>query len=179
MSLIRKELIMKKKKDVSDITERVSDSKITIVSDYRGLSVPEITQLRQGIKQSGGKASVFKNTLIRFAFKSLDFSYPESMLKGPSLLITTNKDAVKVCKVLMSFIKEHSKGEVKGGVFDDKYVDDTVVKELSRLPGRDELVSKVISLIKGPLVGLVCGVRSPISGLINSLSEIKNKKQEV
>ena len=169
-------LIKEKKQKVADIKQRVSDSSLTIVSDYRGLSVPEITELRQKITQSGGKASVCKNTLIRFAFKSLDLNYPEDMLKGPSLLITTDEDVVQVSKAVVGFIKDHDKVTIKGGVLDNKHVEDVMIKELSKLPGRDDLVAKVVSLIKGPLMGLVLGVSSPMSGLINSLNAIKNKK---
>ena len=83
---------------------------------------------------------------------------------------------MQVSKAVVGFIKAHDKVTIKGGVLDNKHVEDVLIKELSKLPGRDDLVAKVVSLIKGPLMGLVLGVSSPMSGLINSLNAIKNKK---
>tara|TARA_B100000586_G_C20085243_1_gene417335 strand:+ start:492 stop:1031 length:540 start_codon:yes stop_codon:yes gene_type:complete len=179
MVTIERELIKQKKKQVEEISQRISGSRVAIVSDYRGLSVPEMTDFRTQINASGGKASVYKNTLIRFAFDSLEIEYPEALLKGPSLLITTDFDAVKVSKIVVNFIKECDKLAIKGGVLDQRHVDDSMIRVLAKLPDRDVLVAKTVGLIKGPLTGLVCGLKSPISGLINVLNSIKDKKQEV
>jgi large subunit ribosomal protein L10 len=179
MVTIEKELIKKKKKQVDEIVQRVSAASVAIVSDYRGLSVPEMTLFRSKINENGGRASVYKNTLLRFAFNALEIEYPEALLKGPSFLITTDGDAATVSKVIIKFIKESGKGVIKGGVLEKKHVEESVIKELSSLPTREELISQTVTLIKGPLTGFVFGLRFPISGLLNVLNAVQNKKQEV
>jgi len=178
MAVIEKTTRQLKEDAVNEICQKVSDSSVSIISGFRGLSVPEISDFRKQIRETGGEASVYKNTLLRFAFDHLGISCPDDVLFGPTLLVTTSLDAAKVSKVVKNCVDNYEGLNIKGGVLDKQHVDEGIIKELAELPGREELISKTVGLVKGPLTGLVFGLKSPISGLINVLNSIQNKKQE-
>jgi large subunit ribosomal protein L10 len=173
---LKSKVIERKKRLVTDIAERVSASSVSIIADYRGLKVSEINSLRTRLFHVGGKSTVFKNASIAFAFESLNLDFPKSLLKGPSMLITSDADAVVLSKTLVDFAKEFDAVGIRGGFFDGAHVDSDSILEISKLPSRDELLAKAIMLIKSPIVGFVSGAKAPLLSVLNVLNAVKNKK---
>ena len=175
LKVIRKEKV----ETVNEIKQKFEDSRMIIVSDYRGLTVTAINQLRSQLTKEGAHAKVYKNTLARIALNDLSISYPKEMFQGPSIVINTNDDAAKVSKTVVKFAKETDSLVIKGGFLLSSHLDQAGIKELATLPSREELIAMTVGLIKGPLTALVRNISSPLIGLTNVLNAIKKKKEEV
>ncbi len=176
--VIEKEVLEDKKKVVAEIQQKVAESNLVILSEYRGLTVSALTQLRKGLRESGADAKVYKNTLTRLALDELKIGYPKNLLTGPNLFVSSSGDVAQVSKVLVQFNKDNERLEIKGGILDNQLLDLKGIKELSQLPSRDVLIGKVVGLIKSPLSGLVRSLSSPQSGLVAVLKQIETKKLE-
>ena len=163
---------------VSEIKEKVNEASIVFVSDYRGMTVTEMTDFRAALRQDGASAKVYKNTLARRAFDELGLSYDADLLKGPSIIITALKDSVKASKVVVKYSNQVEALRLKGGFLDSQSIDESVIKELATLPTREELIAKAVGQVKAPLSGLVAQLSAPIRGLIGVLNSIEKKKQE-
>ena len=168
--------IEKKKIIVKDIENEFSDSEAIIVSDYSGLSVGDITDLRQRMFNEGFYVKVLRNRLTKRAFDNQKFEYPEELLKGQNIVFKSDDNIVGLSKILVSYQKEYENFEIKGGVLEGNYIDNKQIGELAKLPSKEELIAKTVGLIKGPLTGLVATLSSPVNGFINVLNNIKNNK---
>jgi large subunit ribosomal protein L10 len=169
---------VQKEQLVEKIKQEVDASSVVIFADFRGLTVTELTSLRRAVKKEGGQISVYKNTLTKRALDELNISCPGPFLFGPSAVVHTTGDVVKMSKALVDFAKEADKLAIKGGILGKDAVDEANIKALAQLPSREELISKVIGTIKAPITNLVTALSSPTRGLVYVLSAIKEKKQE-
>ena len=165
-----------KRQAVEDITQKVKDASMIILSDFRGLNVAKLTEFRRELRKQGAQAKVYKNTLTRIAFKNLNLSYPENLLQGPTILVSAVEDVSKLTKAVVEFGKKNEALVIKGGVLDAASLDSNAIKELAKLPSREELIGKTVSLIKAPLTALVQNLSSPLRGFGNVLTAIKNQK---
>lgn len=168
-----------KEKVLERIKQDVGAASVVLFADFRGLSVGQITQLRRKLRQEGGSLAVYKNTLTRRALDELNISYPDDFLVGPSAVVHTQGDAVKVTKILVDFKKEVDLINIKGGILDNGVLSQDAVKALAALPGREELLAKLVGTLAAPINKLVTTLSGPSRSLVYVLSAIKEKKQEV
>ncbi|MCP4049749.1 MAG: 50S ribosomal protein L10 [bacterium] len=173
------EIKIDKSKKIEEIKSKVDTSVFSLIADFRGLSVSEVTGLRQKLRDSGAEMTVYKNTLARRALQDLKIDYPAEMLIGPSALVNTEGDPIALAKILVDFIKESEALKIKGGLLDGENLDKESIIQLSELPGRDELIAKSVALIKSPVTNFVMILSGQIRNLINVMNAIKEKKQEV
>lgn len=154
------------------------DSAVTVVlTDYRGLNVAEITELRNQLRKAQIEYKVSKNTLTLIAAKDLGLGDLEQFLAGPTAIAFSYTDPVAPAKILSDFAKKSKKLEIKGGVVEGKIINNDGVQALADLPSREELIAKVVGGIKSPLYGLVGVLSGPIRGLVYTLQAIKDKKE--
>ena len=175
----KKSISPEKIEAVTEIREKIENSRIAIVTDYRGLKVNQLQELRKGLVESESNAKVYKNTLVKIALRDLDIDFPEEYFSGPTMVIVSTGDSAKAAKTVVNFNKQNEALHLKGGILDNKSIDDKVVLELSKLPSREELVAQTIAGIKSPITNFVMNMSSPIRGFIYALNAIQNKKQEV
>tara|TARA_Y100001970_G_scaffold290551_1_gene424661 strand:- start:10981 stop:11496 length:516 start_codon:yes stop_codon:yes gene_type:complete len=168
--------IEKKKEIVKNIETEFADSEAIIVSNYSGLTVGDITDLRQRIFNEGFYVKVLRNRLTKRAFDNNKFEYPEELLTGQNIVFKSDDNIVGLSKLLVSYQKEYENFEIKGGVLEGNYIDNKQISKLAKLPSKEELIAKTVGLIKGPLTGLVATLSSPVNGFINVLNNIKNNK---
>lgn len=136
---------------VEEVAQNFTDSKIVIVSDYRGLTVSEVTELRKNLRAAGIEFRVLKNTLTRLATAKANAEGLDEYLKGPTALAFGFDDAVAPAKILNAFATGHKALEIKGGFVEGKAVDAERVKELAVLPSREGLVSMLLSVLQAPM----------------------------
>ena len=165
-----------KKKKVDDIVKQYSESESFIISEYKGLNVEQMNEIRSLVRNAGYSASVIKNRLFQRAAGSMSIEIPKETLKGQNVFFRADKDVVELSKILVKFSKNNESLSLKGGVLDGGFIDDKQIVELSKLPSKTELIAKTVGLIKGPLTGLVGTLSNPINGFINVLNNIKNNK---
>lgn len=150
-----------KKVVVKDLKEKFAKTAFALVTDYKGLSVAEVTELRKRLNKIQAEFKIAKNTLIKKAIKDTNLAELEKLLEGPSALLLSYGEAVESAKTFVEFIKETEKGLVKGGLLDGKLLTKEEVKTLASLPTREVLYSQLAGL-------LVANIQS-IAGIFESL----------
>ncbi|MDO4966658.1 MAG: 50S ribosomal protein L10, partial [Lachnospiraceae bacterium] len=140
-----------KKPIVEEISENIKDAASLVLVDYRGLTVEEDTKLRKQLREAGITYKVYKNTMMNFAFKGTDFEQLSAHLEGPSALAISKDDATAPARVLAKFAKTAPALEIKAGVVDGELYDAKGIDALSKIPSREELLSKLLGSIQSPI----------------------------
>lgn len=162
---------------IDEIKGRLQGAEAIIMTDYRGLSVTEMQELRSRLREQGGELSVYKNRLTRIAMRELDMPDMSDVLQGPTAFLFIHGDPVAPAKALTTFAKEHEVLEVKGGIVTGQVVDATSIKALAALPSREELIAKLLGTIQNPMVKTVRVLNGPASAFARVLGAIADQKQ--
>lgn len=149
-----------KKQVVNEISEKFNESQSSILVDYRGLNVAEITALRKELRDNNIEYKVYKNTLARRAIADTDLSDLQETLVGPTAIAFGKEDVVAPAKILHNFSKEHEALEIKGGVIEGKVATLDEIKELSTLPDYNGLVSMLLSVLQAPIRNLAYATKA-------------------
>jgi large subunit ribosomal protein L10 len=136
---------------VDEVRTQFNDADAAILTEYRGLTVGEISQLRRNLRPAGGDYKVYKNTLVRFAARDLGLDI-ESMLTGPTAIAFIKGDAVTVAKALRDFARTNPKLVVKGGLLGDKILDAKDTTALADVAPREVLLARLAGGIAAPMV---------------------------
>lgn len=144
--------VIEKKKDiVKEITDKFRESQTTVVVDYRGLNVAEVTQLRKELRDAGVDYKVYKNTMTRRAISNVELDELSETLVGPTAIAFGKDDVIAPAKIINSFAKEHEALEIKGGVIEGKIATLDQIKELAQLPDYEGLLSMLLSVLQAPM----------------------------
>ena len=166
-----------KKKIVEGLRERFLKSKVVIVTDYKGLDVTTITDLRRKLLEAQVEYQVVKNTMLIRAAEETEVALIKDSFKGPSAIALSYNDPVAPAKVLTDFAKDNDRLEIKVGVMDGKVLDLGAIKALSALPSRVALIGQVLSVMIGVPTGLVRALNDLPQRLMNVLQAIKEQKE--
>jgi len=169
--------IDEKKKIVENIRKKFSKSKVVILTDYKGLDVEKINELRGKLKQSGVEYKVVKNTLLVRASEETDISLIKDSFKGPSAVALSCDDPVTPAKILTEFADEHESLEIKVGVMNGRILDLSTIKKLSALPSREVLLGSLLSVMSGVPSAFVRALNDMPRRLLNVLQAIKEQKE--
>ena len=149
-----------KQQVVTEIADKLRESKSTIVVDYRGLTVSEATELRKNLREAGVEFKVYKNSLTRRAAESAEMAELNEFLTGPNAIAFSNEDVIAPAKVLNDFAKDHEALEIKAGVIEGKLVSLDEVKAIATLPSREGLLSMLLSVLQAPMRGLAIATKA-------------------
>ncbi|PGZ98872.1 50S ribosomal protein L10 [Bacillus pseudomycoides] len=152
--------IESKQQVVTEIAEKLRESKSTIVVDYRGLTVSEVTALRKALREAGVEFKVYKNSLTRRAAETAELTELNEYLTGPNAIAFSNEDVIAPAKVLNDFAKDHEALEIKAGVIEGKLVSLDEVKAIATLPSREGLLSMLLSVLQAPMRGLAIATKA-------------------
>ena len=136
---------------VQEIAENIKDAQSVVLVDYRGLTVAQDTQLRKQLREAGITYKVYKNTLMNFAFKGTEFESLSDSLEGPNAIAISKDDATAPARVLAQFAKTAPALVIKAGVVEGNFYDTEAMKEISGIPSREELLSKLLGSIQSPI----------------------------
>lgn len=165
-----------KNEKIEYFKKQFEQAKVAIVTDYRGLSVDEITQLRRALQKENSDFTVTKNTLCKIASKGTNFEVIESLMQGPNAIAFGFGDEVSAAKVVAKFIKENKKGEIIGGVMEGNLLNADEAKKLANMPSREELYAKMLGSINSPASGIVYGVNGVMSALVRAIDAVAKQK---
>ena len=166
-----------KKQLVEELHQKFTESKIVILTDYKGLDVDTINALRRKLTESNIEYRVVKNTLLIRASEDTDVALVKDQFKGPTAIALSYDDPVAPAKVLSEFAKENDKLEIKAGVMSGKLLDINAIKSLSALPSREVLLSLVLSTMNGVPTALVRALNNVPEKLLYALQAIKDQKE--
>ncbi|BCJ87350.1 50S ribosomal protein L10 [Effusibacillus dendaii] len=144
---------------VQEISQKLRDSKSTIVTDYRGLTVAEVTELRKQLRDAGVEYKVLKNTMTRRATAEVGLTELDAHLTGPCAIAFSYDDVVAPAKILNDFAKAHKALEIKGGVLEGRIIGFDEVKALAELPSREGLLSMLLSVLQAPMRNFAYAVK--------------------
>ncbi|PYI50151.1 50S ribosomal protein L10 [Paenibacillus flagellatus] len=153
-------VLQEKQQVVSDVTAKLRDSASTIVADYRGLNVAQVTELRKRLREAGVDFQVLKNTLVRRATAEAGLTDLDSALTGPTAVAFSKDDVVVAAKILSEFAKKNDALQVKGGVVEGRVVDVAQIKALADLPSREGLLSMLLSVLQAPIRNFALAVKA-------------------
>lgn len=136
---------------VAEVREKLGGAQAALLADYRGLTVKDLSALRQSLAAAGATVSIYKNTLVRFAARDLGIEDLEPLLTGPTAITFVQGDAAAAAKALRDFSRTNPLLVVKGGLLGTKVVDAGAAKALADLPSREVLLSQIAGLLQAPL----------------------------
>ena len=173
---MKEQTLQVKTQNVDEIKEKINKAQSMILVDYRGLNVEQITELRSQYRKAGVDYKVYKNSMMRFAFKDSGLEGFNEFLKGPSAIAFGYDDPVAAAKVTSEFAKTNEKLEIKAGIVDGKIIDVQEVKDLAALPSREVLIAQVLGGFNAPIQGFANVLQGTVRGLVVALNAIAEKK---
>ncbi|WP_282938121.1 50S ribosomal protein L10 [Paenibacillus sp. RC67] len=153
-------ILEQKSQQVAEVAGKLKESSCTIVADYRGLNVAQVTELRKQLREAGIEFQVLKNTLARRATADAELSALDEYLTGPTAIAFSKDDVVAPAKILTAFAKKNEHLSVKAGVVEGKVVDFDQIKALAELPSREGLLSMLLSVLQAPVRNFALAVKA-------------------
>jgi len=160
-----------KERIVSELAERLKSSHNLLVADYRGLSMPEIDELRSKLLETGARFSVVKNTLTRLAAEEAGVKQLLDLIDGPTAIafIDAEGDPAAAAKILNETARAHDVLVIRGGLLEGDTVSDVEIKRLATLPPADVVRAQFAGAVAGPLTTIVGLFTAPLRDLVNVL----------
>jgi len=165
-----------KKEIVTDLAKKLKDSKAVVFSDYKGFSVKDMTMLRKELRKEGIDFKVTKKTLMDLAFKDAKMEVNINKMEGQLALAISSRDEVAAAKIMAKTAKENENLKILGGTLGVKFLEKKEVMSLSKLPGKDELLAKLVGTLNAPVSGFVNVLAGNLRGLINVLKAVADNK---
>ena len=164
--------------EVKVLTDKLESASAVYFTDYLGLDVESITNLRSEFFHASVEFRVTKNTLLKLAAEKMNIEGLDNFLVGSTAIAISFDEPTSPAKVLKSFTKEHDKPNVKAILFDGEVLEGSEYKKFANLPSKDELLSKFVIMLNSPMTILARTFRSPMENLVNVLNNLKNEKSE-
>ncbi|WP_304224851.1 50S ribosomal protein L10 [Gracilinema caldarium] len=178
MAIVAKKVQDAKVSAIDELKQSFGAAPDFIFTDYRGLTVEQISNLRKQLRAKDATFKVVKNNFARIAFEQLSAPNVESYLTGPTAIAITPKDSNEVAKILIEFAKEVPALKVKGGLVGNTVYDAAQIEAFSKLPGRLELIAMLMSVMNAPARNMVSALNDINARLVRTIKAVGDKKQE-
>ena len=162
---------------VKEWSKEYEDVPYAVLVDYRGINVAQATELRTKIRESGSTYRVVKNTLARLCVPGTKLEALKEHFVGPVAITANSEDPVAMAKVLIDFAKDNPQLEIKIGVVDGQVLQEAEIKELSKMPGREDLLAKLLYLMQYPIQGLAVALNGVTRNLAITLDQVAKQKE--
>jgi large subunit ribosomal protein L10 len=167
-----------KEQIVSEVVESLSQAKGIYLTDFSGLNVEELNELRRNFRESKAEFRVVKNTLARLSVTQAGFESLLRYLNGPSAFALGFDDPMIPARIIRDFAKKREKPTVKALVLEGEILDASRAEELANLPPRDELIARLLGTMSVPLARFVGTLRGVLSQFVYALEAVRKQKEE-
>lgn len=164
-----------KVKKVAELTELFKGSPTLAVTDYMGLTVAEMTELRRDLREADITYLVAKNTLLKLAAKEAGQERINDYLEGPTAIAFAAADPGKMAKLIYDYGKKYEKPAIKALVIDDVLYEAADAERIAKLPGREELLARVVGVVTAPLQNFIGTLDGIVRELIGTIEAMKKK----
>ena len=161
---------------ISEFSEGIGQATNAFLIDFKGITVPQVTELRKQVRESGSSYVVIKNTLALIAVKDSPLTQIKEKFTGMTAVAYNTTDAVILAKALTKFAKDVPAVQFKGALLNGQIVPATEIQNIANLPSREELVSKLLYLMQHPIRGLVTVLSANIRNLAVVLDQVAKQK---
>jgi large subunit ribosomal protein L10 len=165
--MANEKIINQKKEEVSNLAAKMKEAKLVLLTDYRGITVDDVTSLRKDLRNANAEYKVIKNNITRRALAEAGIEGLEDKLVGPTAIIMSNEDYLEPAKAIYEFTKANDFYKIKGGVIEGKVMTAEEIITLAKLPSRETL----LSMLAGALLG-------NISKFAVALDQVRIQKEE-
>lgn len=166
----------KKEESLKEITEDIKNARGVVFTEYAGLSVKDMENVRKDLRKENVKYKVLKVTILKKAMESLNLNLDKFEYSGPVAVATSQEEETIPARIIKNLMKAHPTLKIDGGVFNNEVVGQDVILQLASLPSKNQLLGQLVSVIAGPARGLVTVLSGNTRGLVNALNAIKEKR---
>lgn len=163
---------------VASYQEGIAKASHAFLIDYRGITVPQVTELRSKIRASGGSYAVIKNRLALLAIEGAALEVLQSHFEGPVAIAYTNEDPVALAKVLSDFASEVETVQFKAGLVEGQAVGAEEIEQIAKLPSREDLIAKLVFLLQSPITRFVRSLGAIPQQFVNVLSQVARDREQ-
>jgi large subunit ribosomal protein L10 len=167
-----------KQVELGQLEAAFREADTAVLVDYRGITVPQVTELRRQIRAAGASYRVVKNSLAKRAAAGTSFESVAAQFSGTTAVVYTAQDPVAMAKALTTFVKATPTMAIKAAVVQGRAVAPTAVSDLASLPGKPELYAKLLFVLQAPMQQLVTVLSAVPRDLVNVLAAAERKKSE-
>ena len=165
--MANEKIIAQKEQEVNELAAKIKDAKIVLLTDYRGITVDSVTNLRADLRKASTEYRVIKNNITRRALEKAGYTGLDEALEGPTAVVINNEDYLDTAKTIYEFTKANDFYKIKGGIIDGKVMSAEEIITLAKLPSKETL----IGMLAGALLG-------NISKLAVALDQVRVKQEE-
>jgi len=168
----------KNQDEVTQLTEKLDKANAVYFTDFLGLDVSSITELRAEFFKTSIEFKVAKNTLLKLAAKNINLEGLDDFLVGSTAIAISYDEPTLPAKVLKKFTEDHDKPEVKAILFDGEVLKGSEYLKFASLPTKDELLTSLVMMLNSPITILDRTLNAPMTNLVNGLNNLKNTKSQ-
>lgn len=166
-----------KQETVTELSDKLARAKSVVFTNYQGLTMSQLSELRNKVRPQGSEYTVAKNNLLKRIFKDSKMEIADgSALEGPTAILMNYEDEVLPIKTVTQIFKDIQVGAVKGGLLNGEFIAAGKVNQLATLPSRDELRAKVVGGLGAPLYGIVGVLQANLRNIVYVVDQIRKQK---
>ena len=167
--------LAEKEQVVTTLQAKLAGAQATVVAEYRGLTVAQMTVFRAEAQKQSVHVQVVKNTLLKRALAGTPFAVMDQLLKGP-LVFAAAEDPVALAKLFTDHAKRFDKLVITGGVLSGKQIDAVAIAQLSKMPSREELLARLLGTMQAPVSGFVRTLNEVPSRFVRTLAAVRDQR---